>query len=75
MSAAKKKPVDLAIVFGGSPKKVRHEDAEKDDDSYDDDDDTGDVPAAFESAYDEWEESPGPKTMWAMIKACVGEDY
>jgi hypothetical protein len=79
MSAAeKKKPVDLAIVFGGGgSKKGRASEDDSADDSYEDDDedsDVSDVSAEFESAYDEWKADPSPDTMWRMIKACVGGD-
>ena len=55
---------DLALVFEpGSKKKGKKKD------------DADDMPAEFDSAYSEWKASPGPETMWRMIKACVGGGY
>ena len=54
---------DLALVFGPSKKKGKKKEA------------GSEMPAEFDSAYSEWKDSPGPETMWRMIKACVGGDY
>jgi len=34
----------------------------------------GDVPPDFQSAYDDYEQDPSAKTMYAMIQACEGMD-
>lgn len=78
MDAPKRKPVgaDMVIAFGG---KGRDEAASDDggDHEYsgDEDSDTAgdsDVPAAFESAYDDHQKDPSAATMYAMIRACKG---
>lgn len=80
MDAPKRKPVgaDMVIAFGGG--KGRDEAASDDggDHEYsgdnEDDDMPGDsdVPADFESAYDDYKQSPSAATMYAMIQACKG---
>lgn len=55
---------DLALVFGPAKKKGKKKDDADDE-----------MPAEYESAYSEWEDDPGPETMWRMIKACVEGGY
>lgn len=65
---------DMVIAFGGKG----HDEAKSDDgggheySDNEDADETGDsdVPADFESAYDEYKADPSAKTMYAMIQAC-----
>lgn len=79
MDAPKRKPVgpDIAIAFGrggaGDDESSSNRDNAGGDSGDDEDGDMAgdaDVPADFESAYDEYKNDPSAKTMYAMIQAC-----